>query len=204
MASLVFVIILGAAGIALLTYFSNRSRCLLEQAVQLSECTEEELRELIREGVLSYRRQYLIFGPLSFDTYQLADVRAHYPELKRLRAEHAATLQTMAEEMAASIAEANRRYQEEASRRREEQERMERVYAALLHNLSIHLNLMPPAVAQALDVLGLPRDASLREIRQCYRELAKRYHPDTGGDAQQFIRVNDAYTCVIAWIDSQR
>lgn len=204
MESLIFVIILGAAGLALLTYFSNRSRCLLEQAVQLSECSEEELRELIREGALSYRRKYFVFGPLSFDKYQLADVRAHYPELKRLRAEHAATLQTMAVEMAASIAEANHRYREEARRRQEEQERMERIYAALLHNLSLQLNLMPPAVAQALDVLGLPRDASLSEIRQRYRELAKRHHPDTGGDAQQFILVNEAYTCVIAWIESQR
>lgn len=40
---------------------------------------------------------------------------------------------------------------------------------------------------QLLAKLGLPPTAGEMEIKQRFRELAKRYHPDKGGDAEQFI-----------------
>jgi curved DNA-binding protein CbpA len=67
----------------------------------------------------------------------------------------------------------------------------------------MQLNLIPPEVAHAFDVLGLPRDASFPDIRQRYRLLAKRAHPDTGGDQEQFKQINAAYKCLIKWIESQ-
>jgi curved DNA-binding protein CbpA len=44
------------------------------------------------------------------------------------------------------------------------------------------------------EVLGVKEDASDREINAAYRRLAKKHHPDRGGDPAFFQRVNDAYT----------
>ena len=46
--------------------------------------------------------------------------------------------------------------------------------------------------------LGLPRDAAEPDIKQKFRELAKIYHPDTGGDAAAFIELMEIYRQLIA------
>lgn len=46
---------------------------------------------------------------------------------------------------------------------------------------------------QALAVLGLPSNATPQQIKRRYRALAKRYHPDRGGDQQQMQRIIAAY-----------
>ncbi|MBV9688553.1 MAG: J domain-containing protein [Ktedonobacteraceae bacterium] len=46
---------------------------------------------------------------------------------------------------------------------------------------------------QALAVLGLPSNATEQQIKRRYRMLAKRYHPDLGGDKQQMQRIAAAY-----------
>ena len=46
---------------------------------------------------------------------------------------------------------------------------------------------------QALNVLGLPANASRQQIKRRYRSLAKKYHPDRGGDRQQMMRIIAAY-----------
>ncbi|HLB26819.1 MAG TPA: DnaJ domain-containing protein, partial [Dehalococcoidia bacterium] len=47
------------------------------------------------------------------------------------------------------------------------------------------------------EVLGLPRSASEKELKQAYRRLARKYHPDVNpGDAQaeaRFKEINSAY-----------
>lgn len=43
------------------------------------------------------------------------------------------------------------------------------------------------------DVLGVPRDASVAEIRRAYREKARLYHPDLGGDPETMKLLNIAY-----------
>lgn len=53
----------------------------------------------------------------------------------------------------------------------------------------------------AYTVLGLPKGAPLLEVKQAYRRLALRYHPDRpGGSARAFERVERAYNdlCVAA------
>ena len=42
-------------------------------------------------------------------------------------------------------------------------------------------------------VLGLTKDASPEEIKKAYRKLAREHHPDKGGDAEKFKKVQEAY-----------
>jgi len=46
---------------------------------------------------------------------------------------------------------------------------------------------------ELLERLGLPVDSSLEAIKSRYRELAKKYHPDTGGDSVKFIELVEIY-----------
>lgn len=51
-----------------------------------------------------------------------------------------------------------------------------------------------PAPAPAwCKVLGLPPDATPAEIKSKYRQLALKHHPDKGGDAATFNKINEAY-----------
>ena len=45
----------------------------------------------------------------------------------------------------------------------------------------------------ALAALGLPPSANLEEVERAYRELAKKVHPDRGGNAEQFKRLQALY-----------
>src|SRR3989338_4070964 len=41
--------------------------------------------------------------------------------------------------------------------------------------------------------LGIARNATQEEIKNKYRELAHKYHPDKGGDEKMFKELNEAY-----------
>ncbi|MEX0617073.1 MAG: DnaJ domain-containing protein [Candidatus Woykebacteria bacterium] len=41
--------------------------------------------------------------------------------------------------------------------------------------------------------LGIPRDADASQVRSAYRREAKKVHPDLGGDAENFKKVQEAY-----------
>lgn len=43
------------------------------------------------------------------------------------------------------------------------------------------------------ELLGVPGDASEKQIKAAYRALAKKLHPDVGGDPEHFMRVTRAY-----------
>jgi hypothetical protein len=51
-------------------------------------------------------------------------------------------------------------------------------------------NLYDP---QLLALLGLPPYATLADIKKRFRELAKRHHPDYGGDSEKFIELMQVY-----------
>lgn len=186
-------------GMALVVYLRNRSRWTFEQAIQLSGCSEADLQEFIKEKLVDYRRKYIVYGPRSFDRYALEQARHVYPELKRLQAETDATLRKMVEDIVAQMSEANRVFQEQERMRQEELARMKRIREAMLRELKE--TYVPQKVIDAFRVLELSVDASFEEVRQQYRKLAKQYHPDAGGNQEQFIKVNKAYTCVIEWIE---
>jgi molecular chaperone DnaJ len=42
-------------------------------------------------------------------------------------------------------------------------------------------------------VLGVDQDADTATIRRAYRTLARRHHPDFGGDTQEMVVLNDAW-----------
>lgn len=42
-------------------------------------------------------------------------------------------------------------------------------------------------------ILGVPENASEEEIKKKFRELAKKYHPDMGGDPEKFKKILEAY-----------
>lgn len=46
-------------------------------------------------------------------------------------------------------------------------------------------------------VLGLERGATLRDVKAAYRRLAKKYHPDVGGDPEVFKRIYAAYHHIV-------
>lgn len=46
---------------------------------------------------------------------------------------------------------------------------------------------------ELLAQLGLPYDADKNTIKKRFRELAKKYHPDTGGDSMKFIQLMESY-----------
>ncbi|WP_435179724.1 J domain-containing protein [Halorussus sp. AFM4] len=46
----------------------------------------------------------------------------------------------------------------------------------------------------AFAVLGVPRGATLPEVKRAYREKVKEVHPDHGGDREEFQQVREAYT----------
>lgn len=48
-----------------------------------------------------------------------------------------------------------------------------------------------------LSNLGLPPDSSIGTIKSKFRELAKKYHPDLGGDSSKFIKLVSTYKKLI-------
>jgi DnaJ-domain-containing protein 1 len=198
---LVIGIIMATGLGVLLIYWFNRPRCTLEQILQQTDCTEAELRTLRQGKFITYRRQYVLTGPYTFDLDEVEQAHHDYHVLQRVKAENRAMLKKMAEESAAEIAEANRRYEEQLRATQEELERMRRAYEHILRTMGI--SHMPDTVIAALRVLGLPQDASFDQVRQQYRTLAKRYHPDRGGDATRFIQIDGAYKAYVTWLQSQ-
>jgi hypothetical protein len=46
---------------------------------------------------------------------------------------------------------------------------------------------------QLLEALGLPPFAGLHDVKRRFRELARQYHPDHGGDAEKFIDLMETF-----------
>ena len=57
-------------------------------------------------------------------------------------------------------------------------------------NRFLQINVYDP---ELLNQLGLPYDADANMVKQKFRELAKKYHPDAGGDGESFVKLMDQY-----------
>lgn len=63
-------------------------------------------------------------------------------------------------------------------------------YKYYMENGIVNFHLYDPEI---LKWMGLPLDAGFDEIKKRFRELAKKYHPDTGGDSSRFMKLMDNY-----------
>ncbi|HEU5439164.1 MAG TPA: hypothetical protein VFU88_07720 [Ktedonobacterales bacterium] len=63
--------------------------------------------------------------------------------------------------------------------------------------------VLPPAVAAAYRALDLAPGASVDEVRAARRRLARRHHPDTGGEHARMAAVNAAADTIFAWLAEQ-
>lgn len=57
---------------------------------------------------------------------------------------------------------------------------------------------------KALDILGLPKLISQEDVKKQYHFLAKKKHPDLGGDALEMEKINDAYKLLMKYIKEFR
>ena len=57
---------------------------------------------------------------------------------------------------------------------------------------------------RALDILGLPKLITKDDIRKQYHFLAKKNHPDLGGDEVLMEQINSAYTFLMQYIEEFR
>lgn len=55
-----------------------------------------------------------------------------------------------------------------------------------------------------LDLKDLSSNGHLLKIRSAYKRLAKLYHPDVGGDAEMFKRLNEAHEYMVQWAGNPR
>ena len=62
----------------------------------------------------------------------------------------------------------------------------------------------PSKIKEALEILGLPSMITREDIKNQYRHLAKKYHPDRGGNPEEMEKINRAYALLIAYIDQFR
>jgi len=59
-------------------------------------------------------------------------------------------------------------------------------------------------IDRALNILALPKLISKEDIKKQYRYLAKKNHPDTGGDAEKMEQLNYAYKLLMNYIEEFR
>ncbi len=61
---------------------------------------------------------------------------------------------------------------------------------------------IPPRLQAQYRLLHLQAEVSLIEVRNRYRELAKRYHPDAGGSHTDFLALQQAYEQVMEYLQT--
>lgn len=68
-------------------------------------------------------------------------------------------------------------------------------YLSFLYNAIYIVNTArdPSTDPSFLFKTGLPPEADEKEIKRKFRELAKIYHPDTGGDSEKFMELTEEY-----------
>lgn len=55
----------------------------------------------------------------------------------------------------------------------------------------------------SLEILGLDKDVNVRQLKKSYRKKVKKAHPDSGGSAEKFKEVNEAYNTVRNYIEEE-
>ena len=66
------------------------------------------------------------------------------------------------------------------------------------------INSPTEEIEKALEILSLPKMISREDIKKQYRFLAKKNHPDKGGDAEKMEQLNYAYRLLMKYIEEFR
>lgn len=53
--------------------------------------------------------------------------------------------------------------------------------------------LPPPKGNQWWEILGVPRGSGILSVKAAYRALAIKFHPDSGGDPSEMVKINQAF-----------
>jgi len=59
-------------------------------------------------------------------------------------------------------------------------------------------------IENALEILELPKLVTKADIKRQYRYLAKKYHPDLGGNPKKMEQINHAYKLLMKYIEEFR
>ena len=59
-------------------------------------------------------------------------------------------------------------------------------------------------IEDALEILSLPKLVSRDDVKKQYHFLAKKNHPDFGGDPARMEMINNAYTLLTTYMDEFR
>ncbi|MBA1420182.1 MAG: DnaJ domain-containing protein [Epsilonproteobacteria bacterium] len=59
-------------------------------------------------------------------------------------------------------------------------------------------------IEYALEILSLPKLVSRDDVKKQYHFLAKKNHPDLGGDPARMEMINNAYTLLTRYMDEFR
>lgn len=57
-------------------------------------------------------------------------------------------------------------------------------------------------ISNALEILELPTFISSKELKDRYKLLAGKNHPDMGGDVSKMAKINSAYTLLRNYMDN--
>ncbi len=57
---------------------------------------------------------------------------------------------------------------------------------------------------EARQIMGLPVQTSRAEIRERYRKLAAKFHPDRAGDLEKMQKLNEAYNLLMNYCEHYR
>lgn len=110
--------------------------------------------------------------------------------------------QTVVDELLAAIAEleaaARRQHQARWDQENHRQQQAQRERQARSQQQADRERETRRQRAEALIVLELCHGASLAAVKAAHRRLVKCHHPDMGGDAEAFRRINAAYQLLIA------
>jgi len=66
------------------------------------------------------------------------------------------------------------------------------------------MNTIKEDIEKALETLGLPHMITKEDIKKQYRFLAKKYHPDQGGEQEKMEEINRAYKLLMHYVDQFR
>lgn len=64
-------------------------------------------------------------------------------------------------------------------------------------HIGMNLVILGDKESSDYDTLGIKSTASSDEVKQAYRKMAIKYHPDKGGDPKKFQKIHDAYERII-------